>query len=50
MAGQSSGKSIESVKSDIRSIEEPRAEGHLGAMSGSKILNVPSATYKGGKK
>lgn len=50
MAGQSAGKSIESVKSDIRSIEDPRAEGHLGSQTGSKILNTPSAIYKKGGK
>jgi hypothetical protein len=50
MAGQSAGMSIETVKSQIRSIEEPRAEGHLGSVTGSKILNTPSATYKKGSK
>jgi hypothetical protein len=49
MAGQSAGQSIEAVKSQIRSIEEPRAEGHLGSVNGSKILNTPDATYRKGK-
>lgn len=51
MSGRSSTLTIEEVKSQIRSIEEPRAEGHLGPVTGSKILNVPDATYKkGGSK
>jgi len=51
MSGQSAGQTIESVKAQIRSIEEPRAEGHVGSITGSKILNTPDANYKkGGKK
>ena len=49
MAGMASTNTIEGVKAQIRSIEEPRAEGHSGTQTGSKILNTPNATYKGGK-
>lgn len=49
MAGQSAGKSLESVRSDIRSVETPRAEGYNGTYAGSKILNTKDAVYKKGK-
>ena len=49
MAGQAANQSIESVKAAIRSIEQPRAEGHFMDGTGGKILNAKDATYKKGK-
>jgi hypothetical protein len=49
MAGTSATMSIEAVKATIRSIEQPRAEGHFMDSTGGAILKAKDATYKKGK-